>query len=317
MKKTIKLLKHAKHIALFSHTSPDPDTIGSTLALCKILEKMGKKVELFCAETVDKFGFLECYDRYNTDATTPLSKFDLLVAVDIPDSTMMCDFEEAFLSHPNTLRIDHHKAGNAYAKHNLCEGYSACSILIFEVMKKLKVKIDEVIATDLYFAICGDTGIFKYNNTDSVTFRVCAQLCDAGADLKKVYGEFFQKTTLDYLKLSSHILLNTETNDEFGYAILSVSQADYDRFNPEQNENVSNLPNSFLNCGYKIAVIMKEKEDGIRCSLRSKFEYDCTEIAGQFDGGGHKNASGCSIDASLEDAKLQMKQAIENYLKNM
>ena len=317
MKQTIKLLKHAKHIALFSHTSPDPDTVGSTLALMKMLEKMGKTVDVYCAETNDKFAYLECYDRYNTDASVSLEAYDLLVAVDVPDQTMLCDFEQAFLAHKNTLRIDHHAKGNNYAIHNVCENQSACAVLIFEIAKKLKVKIDSEIATLLYFAICGDTGIFKNNNTDSLTFRICAELLDCGADIKKVYNEFFLKTTLEYIKLSSHILLNAHTNDELGYVIMSVSKEDYDRYNPEQNENISNLPNSYLNCGYKIAVVAKEKEDGVHCSFRSKFEYDCSAVASTFGGGGHKNASGCLIDLPLEDAKIQIAKAIETYLKSI
>ena len=44
MKKAIKLIKKAKTIALFSHSSPDPDTIGSTIALYLALQKMGKTV---------------------------------------------------------------------------------------------------------------------------------------------------------------------------------------------------------------------------------------------------------------------------------
>ena len=317
MKKTIKLLKQSKNIALFSHTSPDPDTVGSTLALMKILELMGKKVDVYCAETNDKFAYLECYARYNTDPSTDLSKYDLLVAVDVPDQTMLCDFEQAFLAHKNTLRIDHHAKGNSFAIHNLCENQSACAVVIFEIAKKLKLKITSEIATLLYFAICGDTGIFKNNNTDSVTFRICADLLDLGADFKKVYSEFFLKSTLEYIKLSSHILLNAQTNDELGYVIMSVSTADYDKFNPLQNENISNLPNTYLNCGYKIAVIAKEKEDGIHCSFRSKFEYDCSSVASTFGGGGHKNASGCLIESSLEDAKVQIASAIENYLKSI
>ena len=317
MKKTIKLLKQSKNIALFSHTSPDPDTVGSTLALMKILELMGKKVDVYCAETNDKFAYLECYDRYSTDETVDLSAYDLLVAVDVPDQNMLCGFEQAFLAHKNTLRIDHHAKGNNYALHNICENQSACAVVIYEIAKKLKLKITSEIATLLYFAICGDTGIFKNNNTDSVTFRICADLLDLGADFKKVYSEFFLKSTLEYIKLSSHILLNAQTNDELGYVIMSVSTADYDKFNPLQNENISNLPNTYLNCGYKIAVIAKEKEDGIHCSFRSKFEYDCSSVASTFGGGGHKNASGCLIESSLEDAKVQIASAIENYLKSI
>ena len=63
MKKSIKLLKKAKTIALFSHVSPDPDTIGSTLALKLMLEQIGKKVDVFCdSEKNLNYSFLKEYD---------------------------------------------------------------------------------------------------------------------------------------------------------------------------------------------------------------------------------------------------------------
>ena len=61
---------------------------------------------------------------------------------------------------------------------------------------------------------------------------------------------------------------------------------------------------------------MKEKEDGIHGSFRSKFEYDCSEIAATFGGGGHKNAAGFLIKKSLEEAIVDVKAAVETYLKN-
>ena len=317
MKDIIKKLKKAKNIALFAHVSPDPDTIGSTLAFCKILESLNKKVDLFCDETNDKYCLFEDYSRFSTDGETDLEKYNLLVAVDVSESFRLGVFEEKFLAHENTVRVDHHTAGANFAKTNLCKPYSACAILIYEIAKKLKVKISAEIATMLYFAICGDTGLFKNNNTDSVTFRICAELFECGADFKKVYGEFYSKTTLEYIKLSSSILLGAKTNDEYGFAILSASQKDYEKFNPEQNENVSNLPHSYLNCGYKIAVILKEKEDGVHCSFRSKFEYDCNQIAAVFGGGGHKNASGCIIEGTLKETEKQVEKEIIKYLKSL
>ncbi len=315
MKTTIKLLKSAKNIALVSHANPDPDTIGSTIALYDILSQMGKKVELFCdTDKNDNYAFLTAYNSYKFGVIDSFKAFDLVVAVDVASESMLGGLAQPFLAHENTLRIDHHASGIDYAKHNLMIPYSACAVLIFNLSKKLKVKISKDTATALYFAICGDTGIFKNNNTDSVTFRVCAELFEAGAEFRKVYSEFFEKKTVPYIKLTSNTLLNASLNNEFGYAILSVSDDDYQKFNASKDENIGNLPHSYLNCGYKIAVILKEKEDGIHCSLRSKFEYDCSKIAETFGGGGHKNASGCKIEASLDEAKLKIENAIKQYL---
>ena len=64
-------------------------------------------------------------------------------------------------------------------------------------------------------------------------------------------------------------------------------------------------------------MLLKEKEDGIHISLRSKNEYDVSQIAMVFYGGGHKNAAGCTIQKSLIRATKEITKAVENYLKEI
>ena len=311
----LKIIKKAKNIALFAHSSPDPDTIGSVIGFYNALLKMGKNVDLFCEDKIpESYLFLEDTIKFNEKSFNK-EDYDLLVAVDIASSHMFGKFEEDFMSHTNTLRIDHHQKGELKAKVNVVEIYSACAILIFKIIEKLRVKIDEKIATPLYLAICGDTGIFRNNNTDSVTFNVASKLLEKGAQIRKVYGEFFDKKNVSYIKLSSSVLLGAKINDEYGFVIMSASKEDYDKYNASTDENVGNLANTYLNCGYKIAVVIKEKEDGLHCSLRSKFEYDCSKIAEVFGGGGHKNASGCAINEPIQTAASMVEKEIQEFLK--
>lgn len=313
MRTVLKLIKQAKTIALFSHENPDPDTIGSTLALKSALEILGKKVAVFCDHELNQnYGFLSGYEEYNKCEG---QDFDLLIAVDVANSTMLAKYEELFLNHNNTIRLDHHVSGNDFARYNLMKNYSACAILIYFLIKKLKVKLNSDIATKIYFGICGDTGIFRNNNTDSLTFKVCANLLSKGAEFRKVYTEFFDKKTVPWIKLTSSALLGANIDDENKFVIMSVSKSDYEKFGASETENIGNLPNSYLNAGYKIACILKEREDGIHCSLRSKFEYDCSCIAEKFGGGGHKNASGCKFDVGLKEAEKQLAEEIKKYLK--
>lgn len=313
MKECLKLIKKAKKIAIFSHESPDPDTIGSSLALCRCLESLGKEVGLFCGcEMTDNYNFLEYYVRYNT---RNLEDYDLFIAVDVASDNKLGTFSEDFLAFSNTIKIDHHAIGTDFARINVVKTYSACAILIYEIAKLLKVKITQEIATELYFGICGDTSIFRNNNTDSKTFEVCAELFKAGADYRKVYGEFFDKKTVNFVKLTSNALLNASINDEYKFVSMVISASDYKKFEVSDQDDFGNLPKTYLNCGYKIAVIFKEKQDGIHCSFRSKFEYDVAKIAEVFGGGGHKNASGCNIKKSLKQAVKDVEEEIINYLK--
>ncbi len=313
MQSIVKLLKKSKKIALFTHKTPDPDTIGSTLALFYSLRKIGKDVSVFCDEdNLDSYAFLEGVNEFNKDE---LSGFDLYVSVDVASPGLLGKFETPFCEFSERIKIDHHSSGDNFAKHSLVKTYSACAIVIFELLRALKVKITDQIATCLYFGICGDTGIFRNTNTDSKTFEVCSHLLECGADIKKVYSEFFEKRTLANLYLSSNAIMGALVDESDKFVIMTVSIDDYEKFGASFSEPIGNLPNSFLNCGYKIAVILKQKNDGIHCSLRSKSEYDVSKIAEKFGGGGHKNASGCLIIDSLSSAERLLKEAIKNYLR--
>ena len=315
MRDIIKLIKNSKSIALFSHKSPDPDAVGSALAFKFALNKIGKKVSLFCDdEMTGNYAFLDGFSEYNTNS---LDGVDLYISVDVASSGLLGKFEEEFKNFANTIKIDHHSSGSSFAKKELVNFDSACSIVIYELIKAMKIKIDSNIATDIYFGICGDTGIFRNNNTDSKTFLICSELLKLGADYRKVYSEFFDKRTISNLFLTSNAILNAIIDDEMKYAIMSVSSDDYEKFGASESENIGNLPNVFLNCGYKIAVILKQKTDGIHCSFRSKFDYDVSKIAEKFGGGGHKNASGCSIIDSLTNAENLVEKEIKSYLKEI
>ena len=313
MKKYLKNLKLANSIALFSHENPDADTIGSTVALRRILMSMGKQVDMFCeSEIPSSYHFLEETKTYNKK----FREYDMLVSVDTAHEDMLGKYKDLFLNFPNTLKVDHHLNGSAYGKRNHVRPYSACAIVVYEIAQSLKIKIDEETATALYFGICGDTGIFRNSSTNSQVFDVASKLLEAGANIRRVYNNFFDKKTVPVVKITSDSLLNASVNDKFGYAILYAPKENYEKYgvNPEVDV-LGNTPNTYVSCGYKIAVILKEKSDGIHCSFRSKPEYDVSKIAEVFGGGGHRNASGCLIQKSIADAEVDVKKAIENYLR--
>lgn len=323
MKNIIKQIKKAKKIALISHISPDPDTVGSTVAFCEVLKNMGKTVYCFCDDIkINEFELFDSVNLFNQieivdeNGNALENDFDLFVSIDVATFDRLGKFKACFDLAENTIRIDHHQMSENYAKLNHMVPDSACGIVIFDILKKMKIKITKKIATALYFAIAGDTGIFHYNNTDAKTFLVCSKLMKLGADIRFVYGEYFDKKTVPELKLSSFALLNAKINDDLKYVIMKVSKEDYSKFDAPQTAYVGNLANLYLNCGFKVACIIKEKDDGIRVSLRSKFEYDCSKIAEQLGGGGHKNASGINILSSIDEAEKMVEKEIIKYLNN-
>ena len=81
MKDVVRSLRQAERIAIVSHRDPDPDTIGSALALGLGLESLGKRVSWHCADPVpEPQRFLKGTERFTQDP--PPSDVDLVVTVD-------------------------------------------------------------------------------------------------------------------------------------------------------------------------------------------------------------------------------------------
>lgn len=312
MKRIAKQIKLAKTIALFSHSSPDPDTIGSTLALMVALKTLGKSVDVFCARDMpESFNFIEEYAEYNKNVQT----YDLLLSIDTARTSMLGDFTEMFLNHNNTARLDHHTGGDDYAKINVVQKHSACAIMVMDLIQMLKIKITPKIATLLFFGLAGDTGIFKNSGTDAESFLYASKLMTLGADKNFIMREFFDKRTVEMLKLTSSVILDAEVDKKLGFALMTASFEDYENHNASKDESVSNLPNLYLGCGLKVAVILKQKDNGIGCSFRSVPEIDISKLAERLGGGGHKNASGCLLDTTLAKAKSMIKKELKQFLK--
>ena len=66
----------------------------------------------------------------------------------------------------------------------------------------------------------------------------------------------------------------------------------------------------------KVAAFILEQPAIIKISLRSKGDISVQEIAQKyFNGGGHKNASGGGVYASLKDVKDRVRKVMPEYLK--
>ena len=66
--------------------------------------------------------------------------------------------------------------------------------------------------------------------------------------------------------------------------------------------------------GVEIGVLFKERENGVKVSLRSKGKIDVESVAKKFGGGGHREAAGCFFEnKNIEEVE----KIIENELKWM
>ncbi|PLX31947.1 MAG: hypothetical protein C0604_06035, partial [Clostridiales bacterium] len=66
--------------------------------------------------------------------------------------------------------------------------------------------------------------------------------------------------------------------------------------------------------GVDISFLLKEVEGSVKVSMRSKGDYDVSQIASIFGGGGHKNAAGFVTKHSLREISgLLIEEAGKQY----
>jgi len=277
-----------------SHARPDGDSIGSQMALAFALRALGKDVVVV-----------------NHDpAPAPLMAFPGVPEIRVAeraegeyDAALIMECSElartgvAGLERYFLVNVDHHPGNAHYGAINWFEaGAAACAEMVFDIIVALGVPLSPEMATHLYVGILTDTGSFHYSSISPRTFDICRQLVEAGVDPPRVARSIFDSNTLGRLKLFGAVLSTIELEDHGRLAVVSVDRAmaaaaggTYD-----DTEGLINLPLTVKEI--QAVVFFKEIDaDEYRVSLRSKGDIDVCAVAKQFGGGGHKNASGCSV----------------------
>src|SRR3989344_2359538 len=114
----------SKKILLHCHPYPDPDSVGSVLALAKVLKTMGKEVipiigDSNYPENLKGLPNSKWIVDKNYSDIDP-SKYDLFIILDSASPSQITQLDEiAFSKDMNTIVIDHHVTNPSYGKINL------------------------------------------------------------------------------------------------------------------------------------------------------------------------------------------------------
>ena len=289
---------------LTSHARPDGDSLGSQLAMAFALDALGKPVRIINADRApDHYYELPGMDRIEIATAVPADAgADAVIVMECGDlsRTGVRGFEERFI-----VNIDHH-AGNAmYGAINwFDESAAACGEMVFDVIRALGVPLGPEIATHIYLAILTDTGSFHHSNITPRTFDICRQAVEAGVNPAAMARRVFDSNSFGKLKLIGALLDRMELLDEGRLAVLYLDDQMLHACGCTHNdtEGLINLPLTAREI--QAVVFFKAGRDGtVRVSLRSKYDVDVRLVANAFGGGGHKNASGFTVTAPLDQVR--------------
>ncbi|MGE5245910.1 MAG: DHH family phosphoesterase [Betaproteobacteria bacterium] len=302
-----------RRFVISSHSRPDGDSIGSQLAMAYALRALGKEVRIVNADA----------------APAPLMTFPGVPEIEIADR-VTGEYDAAIVMECGELartgvkglgrcfviNIDHHPDSAAYGQINWFDpSAAACGEMVFTLVRALGVPLTSDIATHIYLAILTDTGSFHYSNISPRTFDICREAIEAGVDPQDVARNVYDSNNIGRLKLFGSVLgaMQIDPSGRIAIVYLDHEMARAAGGTYDDTEGLINLP---LTVKEIQAVVFFKQVEGekYRVSMRSKGDIDIGAIAKEFNGGGHRNAAGCTADGPIDFLQKQFIDKIERAI---
>jgi phosphoesterase RecJ-like protein len=212
--------------------------------------------------------------------------------------------------------IDHHQTQDDLGAQRFIDTTAeATGRLIYEAIRAVGAPLTPESATALYVALAMDTGWFRHANAQAPTFALAAELVHVGARPEILYDKLFESNSLGRLKLIGLVLDRLQVVNQGKVAYTELHRSDYAATGatPQDSEDLVNYTRSLE--GVEVGLLLMEQpRGGVKVSFRSRAAIDVASIAEQFGGGGHRLASGATIEAPLEDARTRVLQAVSSAL---
>jgi phosphoesterase RecJ-like protein len=293
---------------LTTHVNSDGDGLSAMLALASMMRAQGRQFRMVVhdVEIDRRYVFLEGYNEIESVAMVrDNQRFKRAVFLDTPTGSSQRIGEVAGLvaDDATTMIIDHHRSENEEGDVRLVDlGASATAELVFRLVQAAGVEVTAGIATQIYTGIAFDTKLFKFSNPERAV-KACAELVDHGADPRAIADILFARESYESI-LTLGIALTTM---KLHYAGRVVSlHVDHKTYSLGGDLDMV-IDRAMSIDGVEVALFFKEESPGRhRASLRSRGRVNVNRIARMFGGGGHRNASGCAMEAPLEDFRTAL-----------
>ncbi len=300
----IKKIKKYEKIICVRHINPDGDSYGSSMGFAQFIRENFKNKKVYVdGKNVDYLNFLGKNDvLYKTDY------IDALVIVF--DTSIKSRIDSEFWHYgKEIIKIDHHIHSNIedekFAHFEIIEDtvISTCQI-VAKIIFQSKLKISKETAKLLYTGIVTDSGRFRFNNTNSDTFKVASKLLDTKLNINEIYNKLYIHD-LDYLKVQKICISKIKTTKAgIGYIFFTNEDLEKDKLlKPENIKLHLNIMNNIKEIKIWLLGIEDKKYNCIKISIRSS-KYIINEVAIKYNGGGHKLSSGCKINDWKESINL-------------
>jgi len=310
-----EILESSKTVIVAGHVNPDPDCMGSALAVCSILRSMGKEVTLYRS---DKYPYNGAFLEYADVASETVPDFepDLYFILDsaAPERTGEAFFAKLSASKSSKILFDHHRHRECgfYDAEVSDEGASATAAIVYRWAKSIGHVLTKGEAEDICFGIFGDTGGLRYASTDKEALFIVSELAET-INYGDFCSKFFETLPENWFAMFAEVIQSMEKYRDGKVVFFATTLDQLNRFNLAIDE-IDPFVEEIRRIGtVKIIFRIREVEAGKvwKFSVRSRGNIDCIPIAQKFGGGGHKNAAGFTFYGTLDEGRKAVLEIAE------
>jgi phosphoesterase RecJ-like protein len=319
----VEVIRSHQRFLLISHVRPDADALGSELAMAGALEALGKQVRIVNGQsTPPNLKFLDPEGKIkaiNVDVQ-PAELADVEVAMILDTSAWiqlgpMADVFRALKA--KKIVLDHHMSDDELGAEMFKDVTAeAAGRLVVDAVHALGLKLTPQIATPAFAALATDTGWFRFASTSGNTYRCAGELVDAGASPAAIYKSLYEGDTLARLRLIGRTIDRAQTDLGGRLIYTSVRREDFEATGAIASDTEDIINMTLQVAGTEVAVICVELADGkVKVSFRSRGALDCSRLAEQFSGGGHKAAAGATLPGPVDEAQRKVLDAVRAAMR--
>lgn len=314
-----RLLRSAKRAICVTHSKPDGDAAGSSLAAARAMRRVGVDASVcfigppprwlteFAGSTPVRIEAPGTSIRPSATGSDP----DVVVVTDTGSWSQLAEVAEWLKGmRDRTVVIDHHLHGDGdVARWRLIRTKDAATTQALAPVCAALLGVPAAqfppdVAEALYLGLATDTQWFRLSNVSPATFQLAGDLLSAGVNHTHLYEMIEQRDTPSRWRLLARALSSLELHDNGRLAMMQLSLKDFDDCGADRNDTAGFADMVLHIETVRVAVVLTEADappggpPASKVSMRSKPGPDAVDVNAatrRLGGGGHARAAGAKM----------------------
>lgn len=292
-------VESASSILVVTHIFPDGDAIGTLLGITNALRAYGKQVDAVVDGGVPEFlHFLPGQETVRSILTS--GQWDLMISTDSSDEARTGQSGAYGRAHSQTvINLDHHATNTLFGNIYLVDSSAvSASQIAYEWINKLGIVLSREIALPLLTGLVTDTLGFRTSNVTPHTLEIAQSLLQTGISLAEITARTLDSRRYEVLNVWKYALQSVMLEDGVIYA--RVMRDDIKRAGANENTEIGLSSFLIQTDEAMISAVFREGINTVELSFRAKYGYDVSQVAFAIGGGGHKQASGATVEGTVD-----------------